>query len=243
MSITYQTAIQDITTAPFVKWAWEKGNINFCEKLAIKRYMIYTKLVTAHLKIQFSLYFLHSLHLQVEWFKNYMGRFTYGRLCCVTTSSLCLWQYCTNISGWLTISKYDSVWIIITLHVLQVSFPNSQSHCTYQSQSNVIFHEVRMNAFVFYAMKSLFNHVMHFMPPKILYLTENNLTSIFMPSEVISCSYYWHFNQTGTVHSKWIPVFHDGLITPVHLYSDMYCTCSISTHNILHIFWECNEFT
>lgn len=49
------------------------GNIYLCERLTIKSYTMYTKLVTAHLKIQFSLYFLCSLHLQVEGFKKYMG--------------------------------------------------------------------------------------------------------------------------------------------------------------------------
>jgi hypothetical protein len=42
------------------------GNINLCERLAIRSYKIYTKLLTAHLKIHFSLYFLHSSHLQVQ---------------------------------------------------------------------------------------------------------------------------------------------------------------------------------
>lgn len=148
-----------------------------------------------------------------------------------------------HIQVFMAISKYDGVWITNRLHVLQVCFPHSQAIAHITLSQTLIYYEVRMNAFVFYAMKPLFNHVMHFMLPKILYLTENNLTWTFMPSEVISYSYFWHFNQTGIVHSKWIPVFHDALITPVHLYSDMYCTCFMFTHNTLRIFWDCTEFT
>ena len=51
-----------------------------------------------------------------------------------------------------------------------------------------------------------------------------------------SYSYYWHFNQTGIVHSKWIPVFHDGFIAAVNLYSDMYCTCFLFMHNTTYVF-------
>jgi len=51
--------------------------INLCERLTIKSYTLYTKLVTTLLKIQFSLHFQLSLHLQVEWFKNYIGRWLF----------------------------------------------------------------------------------------------------------------------------------------------------------------------
>jgi hypothetical protein len=64
-----------------------------------------------------------------------------------------------------------------------------------------------------------------------------------MPSKVIPYFHYWHFNQTDILHSKWIPAFHDGFITPVNLYSNMYCTWFLFMHDTPHIFLAYTEFT
>ena len=101
--------------------------------------------------------------------------------------------------------NYPKIWYCMNQDkttVLPLSFPHSQSHRTYHSQSSSVFHEVRLIAFVLCAMKLSFNYLMRFMLHKCLYLTENKLSCIFMPSEVISFFYYWHFNQTDII--QWI---------------------------------------
>jgi len=133
---------------------------------------------------------------------------------------------------------YESRWD----HVLQVSFPHSQAIAHITLSQTVSF--TQLGWLLLYFMQwnphSIMWRILGFQ--KCLYVTDN-LSRIFMPSEVISSSYYWHFSQTGTVHSKWIPVFHDGFIAPVNLYSAMYCTCFLFMHNTLHIFLDYTAFT